>query len=94
MRRQWKSPRSAIVQFILDIAPKAPEAIAREAAVRLGGWLLDNRPHLAEHEITDPSGSSFKLRFNNSAATSNGWRASGASAMVSRYIVRRAGPVG
>ena len=39
----------------------------REAAVRLAGWLYGNRPHVSEHEITDPSGSTTKLRFNNSA---------------------------
>ena len=61
----------------------------REAAVRLAGWLYGNRPHVSEHEITDPSGSTTKLRFNNSAATANGWRASGASALLARYIVRR-----
>ena len=39
----------------------------REAAIRLAGWLYGNRPHVSEHEITDPSGTTIKLRFNNSA---------------------------
>ena len=83
----------AAVSFCSDIAPAAPEAILREASIRLAGWLYGNRPHVAEHEITDPSGTSIKLRFNNSAATANGFRASGASAMLSRYVVRRAGSI-
>ena len=84
----------AAVVFIVDVAPKSPEAIGREAAIRLAGWLYGNRPHVAEHEITDPSGTSIKLRFNNSAATANGFRASGASALVSRHIRRRGGIIG
>ena len=83
----------AAVVFCCQVAPDAPEAILREASIRLGGWLYGNRPHVAEHEITDPSGTTIKLRFNNSAATANGWRASGASAMLARYIVRRGGVI-
>ena len=84
----------AAVAFCYDLAPDAPEAILREASIRLAGWLYGNRPHVSEHEITDPSGTTTKLRFNNSAATANGWRASGASALLSRYIVRRGGVIG
>ena len=84
---------SAVV-FLVDVAPRAPEAIGRESAIRLAGWLLDNRPHVSEHEISDPSGTTVKLRFNNTAATANGWRASGASALVARYIRRRGGVIG
>ena len=84
----------AAVVFVADVAPKTPEAIGREAAIRLAGWLYGNRPHVSEHEFTDPSGSTTKLRFNNSAATANGFRSSGASALVSRYIRRRGGVIG
>ena len=84
----------AAVAFCYDIAPDAPEAILREASIRLAGWLYGNRPHVSEHEVTDPSGTTTKLRFNNSAATANGWRASGASALLSRYVVRRGGVIG
>ena len=83
----------AAVAFCYDIAPNAPEAILREASIRLAGWLYGNRPHVSEFEHTDPSGTTIKLRFNNSAATANGWRASGASAMLARYIVRRGGVI-
>ena len=84
----------AAVIFCNQVAPEAPEAILREAAIRLAGWLYGNRPHVSEHEITDPSGSTIKLRFNNSAATANGFRASGASALLSRFVERRGGVIG
>ena len=84
----------AAVMFCCDVAPGAPEAILREASIRLAGWLFGNRPHVVGHEFTDPSGSTTKLRFNNSAATANGFRSSGASALVSRYIRRRGGVIG
>ena len=81
----------AAVLFCCGVAPDAPEAILREASIRLAGWLFGNRPHVSEHEFTDPSGSTIKLRFNNTAATANGFRSSGASALLSRYIKRRGG---
>ena len=84
----------AAVVFCCQVAPDAPEAILREAAIRLAGWLYGNRPHVSEHTVKDPSGTEISLRFNNSAATANGWRASGASALLSRYVVRRAGVIG
>ena len=82
------------VQFVLDVAPKTPESIAREAAIRLGGWLVDNRPHLAQHIVKDPSGTEITLSFANHAATASAWRHSGASALVARYVVRRGGVIG
>ena len=84
----------AAVAFVCSVAESAPEAILREAAIRLAGWLYGNRPHVVEHEFTDPSGTSTRLRFNNSAATANGFRSSGASALLARYIVRRGGVIG
>ena len=85
---------SAAVVFLLEVSPRAPEAIGREAAIRLAAYLLDNRPTVAEHTIRDPSGTEVTLKFANHAATSTGFRHSGASALVSRFIRRRAGPVG
>ena len=85
---------SAAVVFIVEVSPRAPEAIGREAAIRLAGWLLDNRPAVVSHEITDPSGTAIKLQFANMAATGNGFRHSGASALVARYIQRRGGVIG
>ena len=84
----------AAVVFIVEVSPKAPVAIGREAAILLAGWLLDNRPAVVSHEITDPSGTAIKLQFANMAATGNGFRHSGASALVARFIQRRAGIVG
>ena len=84
----------AAVVFMVHVAPKAPESIGREAAIRLAGWLVDNRPAVLSHEITDPSGTTVKLQFSNSAATANGFRNSGASALVSRFIRRRGGIIG
>ena len=85
---------AAAVVFVVQVAPKAPESIGREAAVRLGGWLLDNRPAVVSHEITDPSGTAIKLQFANTAATANGARHSGALALLSRFIHRRGGIIG
>ena len=84
----------AAVVFCCQVAPDAPDAILREASIRLAGWLYGNRPHVSEHTVKDPSGTEISLRFNNSAATANGWRASGASALLSRYVVRRGGVIG
>ena len=83
----------AAVAFCHEIAPNAPETALREASIRLAGYLYGNRPHVSEQEFTDPSGTTIKLRFNNSAATANSFRASGASAHLARYIVRRGGVI-
>ena len=71
--------------------PRKRSAPRRQSG--FAGWLYGTRPHVTEQEVTDPSGTTIKLRFNNSAATANGFRASGASSLVSRYVVRRAGVV-
>ncbi len=83
----------AAIMFLLDVAPRTPESIGREAAIRMGAWLADNRPHVASHTVKDPSGTEITLQFANHAATANGFRHSGASALVSRYIVRRGGAI-
>ena len=83
----------AAVLFCNQVAPNAPEAILREASIRLAGWLYGNRPHVSEHTIKDQSGTEISLRFNNAAATANGWRASGASALLSRFVERRGGAI-
>ena len=76
-----------------DIAPGAPEAILKEAAIRLAGWFYGNRPHAAEVSFKDPSGGEWATRFNNTTATANGYRSSGASALLGRYVVRRGGRI-
>ena len=82
---------AAAVETCNGLAPGAPESILREASIRLAGWMYGARPHLAQESFRDPSGTEFSSTFNNRAATSNGLRASGAGAMLSRYVVRRAG---
>ena len=84
----------ASVVFCCNLAPSAPEAILREASIRLAGWLLDNRPAVVSHTFKDQSGSEFTLQFSNGAATANGWRSSGASALLAPYVTRRGGVIG
>ena len=83
----------AALCIIEDFAPAAPRAIKREAGIRLAGWILGSRPHATGSKVTDPSGTNLELSFHG-AATANGLRASGAGAMLSRYVRRRAGAIG
>ena len=83
---------AAAVELCYGLAPDAPEAVLREASIRLGGWLYGSRPHVTEESFKDPSGSETTLRFHT-AATANGMRASGAGALLSRYVVRRGGAI-
>ena len=84
---------AAAVETCYALAPGAPLSILREASIRLAGWMYGSRPHLAMESFRDPSGTEFSMTFNNSAATANGLRASGAGAMLSRYVVRRGGAI-
>ena len=84
---------AAAIVFCCDIAPAAPTEMLREASIRLCGWLLDNRPSVVSQTFKDPSGSEFTMQFSNGAATTNGYRSSGASALLSRYVRRRAGKI-
>ena len=84
---------AAAVETCHGLAPGAPLSILREASIRLAGWMYGSRPHLSGEAFKDPSGTEFSMTFNNSAATANGLRASGAGAMLSRYVVRRGGAI-
>ena len=84
---------AAAVELCYGLAPGAPDAVLREACVRLAGWMYGSRPHVAEETFKDPSGTETALRFNNAAATANRMRASGAGALLSRYVVRRGGAI-
>ncbi|MDE0379645.1 MAG: hypothetical protein OXI20_10430 [Rhodospirillales bacterium] len=77
----------------LSLARNIPDSIRLEAAVRYAGWMIGNNPHVTRRKSADPSGSSFELDYH-AAATSNGFRSSGASALLSRYAVRRGGIIG
>ena len=71
-------------------ASTAPDEVLLEASARLSGWLLGTRPHAKSSIVLDPSGTRLDLVFHNSTATPNGLRASGASALLSPFKVRRA----
>ena len=84
----------ASLAMVHDYAPAAPLELKREAAIRLSGWIIGTRPHASGSRSEDPSGTSLQLEFTNKQATANGLRASGASALLSRFVVRRALAVG
>ena len=46
----------AAVLFCNQVAPDAPEAILREASIRLAGWLYGNRPHVVRTRAYRPLG--------------------------------------
>ena len=71
-------------------APIAPDEVLLESSARLAGWLLGTRPHAKATTSLDPSGTRLDLEFTNSQATTNGLRASGASALLSQFKIRRA----
>ena len=71
-------------------SPTAPSEVHLEAAARYSGWLLGVRPHTKSTVSLDPSGTRLDMEFTNSTATPNGLRASGASALLSQFKIRRA----
>ena len=84
---------TAACEFIDDYAPMAPESIKREAAIRFAGWMIGSRPHATGIKTMDPSGTALEV-VQAGQATVNGLRSSGASALLSRYVRRRAGLIG
>ena len=83
----------AALCVVHEYAPGAPLILKREAAIRLAGWLLGSKPNATRSKLATPDGSNLELDFAM-AATGNGLRASGASALLARYVVRRAAPIG
>ena len=83
----------AALLTVHDYAPGAPVELLQEAAVRLSGWMLASNPGMNRKDITDPSGAALALDFGG-GMTRNGLRQSGASALLSRYVIRRAGAIG
>ena len=85
----------AALDYIADLplATNTPSTVRLRAAERLAGWMIGNTPHVRRRSTTDPSGTSMELDYH-SAATSNGFRASGASAALARFLVRRGGIIG
>ena len=81
--------RAAMISCF-SYSPVAPDEVLLEASARLAGWLLGTRPHAKSTVSLDPSGTRLDMEFTNSQATPNGLRASGASALLSPFKVRRA----
>ena len=86
------SKASLVVCF--NYAARTPTEVLIEAAIRLAGWILGTRAHASGSRTEDPSSTVLQLEFTNKQATANGLRASGASALLSRFVVRRALAVG
>lgn len=72
--------------------PEIDRDILREAAIRLGGAMMGTRPHAHTSMVQDPSGTQMTLQ-SSSAATVNLMRASGASAALSPFKIRRGGTI-
>ena len=71
-------------------SPTAPDEVLLEASARLSGWMLGTPPHARSSVKLDPSGTRLDMEFTNSQAPPNGLRASGASALLSQFKIRRA----
>ena len=69
-------------------APGAPLEVAVEAATRHGGYMLGVPAHVSRRSLADPTGTTVEVEYLNSGA-SNGFRRSGARALLSMYRVRR-----
>ena len=91
IRRERDIAEAAVIECY-GYAPQAPIPTLREAAIRLSGWMLGTRPHAVMTSAEYPSQTKLTVQ-HQSAATANGLRASGASAALSRYVVRRAGAI-
>lgn len=91
MRRANCSAEIAAVARTLadEYAPDAPQSLRNEAAVRAAGWLRDMSPALASETRADEnSGVSITRQYRGAAA--NPLRASGGTAILARYVSRRA----
>ena len=70
-----------------DYAMAAPEHLRDQAAVRAAGWLLDSNPALASRSYgSESSGLTGTEHFRTGSAL----RASGGTALLARYVPRRA----
>ena len=72
---------------VLEYAPNAPDAVANEAVIRLGGYLAQSDYGTVREESIGPRSVSYQM---NHAAM---FRNSGAQALLTRYKRRRAGAV-
>ena len=67
-------------------APGAPVEILTEAAIRVGGWLAESRPHAMSTKTAVPDGTSLETVY---ASPGTALRRSGARWLLSTYRVRR-----
>ena len=71
--------------LVLEYAPHAPDAVANEATIRLGGYLAQSDYGAIRSETIGPRSISYNM--NHSAM----FRNSGAQALLTRWKIRRAG---
>lgn len=83
---------TAALEECFAYAPSAPKWALCEAATRYAGWLLATPANVRRVSVSDSSGTSQDTELQT-AATPNGFRHSGAAALLSRYKVRRAGSI-
>ena len=72
---------------VLAYAPHAPDAVANEAVIRLGGYLAQSDYGTIRSESLGPKSMSYQM---NHAMM---FRNSGAQALLTRWKIRRAGLV-
>lgn len=75
---------AVVSEMVDDYAPEAPEAVANEAAIRLGGYLAQADYGTIRDESLGPHSVSWQM---NHAMM---FRNSGAQALLTRYRARRA----
>ena len=71
--------------LVLEYAPHAPDSVANEAVIRLGGYLAQSDYGTIQEESIGPRSVSYQM--NHSAM----FRNSGAQALLTRWKIRRAG---
>ena len=81
--------RAVVVELIEEYAPRAPQAVKNEAAIRFAGYLSQA-----------PSGSIQKIGISDidiefrQAPPASSFQLSGAKALLTRWKVRRGGAIG
>ena len=81
--------RAVVVELIQEYAPRAPQAVKNEAAIRFAGYLSQT-----------PSGSIQKLDLKGvavefrQAPPASAFQLCGARALLTRWKIRRAGAIG
>lgn len=79
---------SVAVQMVDDYAPNAPDALKDEAVIRFGGYILGSDYGGVRTDEIGPQRTEYTT--NHAAA----FRNCGASMLLTRHVVRRAGAIG